>query len=805
MRHSPLSLAAFAAVCASGHAAGVRFVVVDAHGVPMKDAVVQLRSAFSIGASDGPLLASNSVVDLGSRRDEVVIVRFGETRTIAIQGEPPVKDIYVTVTAPRIRRAKSEVSNGTTRTKAEIQKFGGGSSGNVNQITKSSAGVAEDSGGQPHVRGEHTEITYVVDDIPLPDTLSGRQGSIVVPSTIESIDIMLGGYAPEFGGQTAAILNITTTPRPRQRASEMTLAGGTLGTYSGQITAQGPIGDKFGYVINLGDHRTNAVTDAQQPDHQSAHNAGSDQSIFTKFMLQQSARDRVTLTLSSSPDKSQVGNRTGLGAEFAQAGQGYGFLGLRNKDGSRPDVDASNSGLLGAANLILSDQDAAKMDINQKESNEFATLGWRHQISDKKVANVGFVVLHSGQDVTNNNPTVDVTNLPVDSSIEFNPTASRNIHHVQVNGSIAGREGAHSYKFGFVLDKQSGNESYQIVPASQLALDALAATAPNLAPAGATTGARDINGNPVYIATSTVSPILAVNRTGHYYAAFAQDTWKLGPRWTANYGARGDWYAQEQNLGQPSVNTFELSPRANMNYQVDRASQFRFSYNKLFNTPPLAQGAIVGLPLQPPLVNQYDVSYERQIDKYRTVKLAYYYKQIRDQIDVGLLIPGSMIGLYSGVNLQQGGVHGVEFSYDISAPRGIGWDSYFNYTMSAAKPKGVDNTGAAVGQFNDHDQRQAVGLGEAYTWKSGVSAALTLQHGSGLASSIVAPSISRSPRTEVGLHVGTGDRALHGRGGFGLDVDNLFDSRQVINFQSAFSGTRFQLGRRITLSANYKF
>ena len=129
----------------------------------------------------------------------------------------------------------------------------------------------------------------------------------------------------------------------------------------------------------------------------------------------------------------------------------------------------------------------------------------------------------------------------------------------------------------------------------------------------------------------------------------------------------------------------------------------------------------------------------------------------------------------------------------------------FNYTLSAAKPNGLDNTGAEVDDYNDHDQRQTVGLGLSYTLKSGASAAFTIQHGSGLASSVVPPSISRTPRTSVDLNLSTGDRLFQGRGGLKLDIDNIFDKRDVINFQSAFSGTRFQMGRSISLSLNYKF
>ena len=802
-------IAALASLGSVASAAGVRFVVIDpVTARPVTDSGVTIRSGDSLLYP--VTIESGHSFDIEKWRkvdsaDRVVTVVQGQTRTIQVPGEPPVKDVYITVSATRLKHSQSDASSGTTKTKSDIAKFGGSTGGDVKQITKTSAGVSEDSGGQQHIRGEHSEITYVVDDIPLPDTLSGRQGAIVVPSTIESVDIILGGFAPEFGGQTAAILNITTLPRAKVAQTDAAFSSGSYGTFNGNVTSVGPLGSKFSYVINLAGNRSKASNEPKQPDVQDAHNDGSDENIFGKFTYQASSRDRLSMTVSTNPDRSQVSNRTGLGDAFAVAGQGYGFLGLRNRDGTRPDVGPGNAGTLGSETIVLPSQQAAGMDINQRESNEFATFGWRHQISDASVAQFGLVFLHSGQDVTNNNPTVDVLNLPVDSAIEYNPTAARNVHHVQLSGSLSNKVGPHSLKFGFVVDNQSGNESYAIVPASQLALDALAATAPNLAPPGASNGKVDVNGNPVYIPTSGASPTLNVHRNGHYYAMYAQDTWKISKRLTANLGVRGDWYRQEQNLGQPIVDSFELSPRANLSYALDKRTVLRLSADRLFNTPPLAQGAIIGQPLQPPIVNQYDIGIERQLTPLQSVKIAYYYKQIKNQIDVGLLIPGSEIGLYSGVNLAQGAVHGLEFSYDVSASKGVGWDGYFNYTLSAAKPNGTDNTGAAVGDYNDHDQRQNLGVGLAYTLKNGASASMTIQFGSGLASSIVPPSTDRTPRSEVSLHLSSGDKLFRGRGGIGIDVLNVFDSREVINFQSAFSGTRFQLGRRFALSATLKF
>ncbi len=800
-----LATLALAAVCASASATSIRFVVVDAKGTAVRDGYVRVEQP--TGLMPWIELKTGEVLDTRAwtptlEAERIVYIKLGDTLRLQDQGDLPVRDIYITVHAAKLKRANSETTNGTTRDKNDITKFGGQPGGDVKNVAKSSAGVAEDSAGQLHVRGEHTEISYVVDGIPLPDTLSGRQGSLVVPSTIQSVDILLGGFAPEFGGQTAAILDITTLPRARKASTDFMVSYGSFNTVNADITAGGPIGEKLGYVFDFSGNRTNAVQEPQQPDVQTAHSSGWDRSMFGKITYQASQKDRLSFFVSINPAEAEVGNRTGLPDSFSAVGQGFGFLGMRNKDGSRPD--AGNGGL-GSDSLLLPSQQQAGMDINKREQNEFGTLSWRRQVDDKTVGLLGLVFLHSGQDVWNKNPGVDVTNLPVDSSIEYNPTAFKNIHHVQLSGSLAQTRGDHSLKAGFLLDKQSGNESYQIIPASQLALDALAATAPKLAPVGHTTGATDVNGNAVYVADSTVSPTLNVSRTGHYYAFYVQDTWKASKRLTINYGLRGDWFKQVQDLGQKPVDVFLVSPRFNLGYELGQSTLLRASYNRLFNTPPLAQGAIIGEPLQPPIVDQFDLGIEKQVTKNQSVKLAYYYKQIRNQIDVGLLIPGSEIGLYTGVNLQRGAVHGVEFSYDISAPKGVGWDAYFNYTLSAAKPSGVDNTGAPVDEFNDHDQRQTVGVGLAYTLKSGASAALTFSHGSGLASSVILPRPSRTPRTQLDLSLNSGAKLFGGRGGIGLQVLNLFDSRQVINFQSAFSGTRFQQGRRLLLSVSLKF
>jgi hypothetical protein len=741
----------------------------------------------------------------------VVEVPVGSSITLQNQTQFPTKEITIRVTATRLVPNSAPVpASGTSRTKDQLQTFINTQSTDTRQLTKGQAGVTEDSAGQQHVRGEHTEITYVVDGVPLPDTLSGRAGDIVVPSTIQNLQIITGGFAPEFGGQVAAILNIQTTAAVSKPSDTLSIQAGSYDALSEDFTAQGPLGTKANYVIDVSANRTGNLEEPQQPTNQTAHNTGSAESVFTKFRYAPDRNDDLTLTLSENPDVSQIGNRTGLPGSFAPDGQGYGFLGLRNANGVIPTLTSANSNLLGANQMVLKSQQADGMDIDQTEVNEFGILDYSHRFDSKDQGQVAFTYLHSGQDVTNHNPYVDPEALPVDNSIEYNPTASRNAYHFQLTGDVDSKRGAHDFKEGFDADYQTGTESYQIIPASQLALDELAAPIPyggvlgqGLIPPGYTTGKTDVNGNPVYIATGA-SPVLSVSKNAYYVAGYAQDTWKLG-RFTANYGLRYDAYHEHENISTKDVNLQMVSPRVNLEYKLDKLDDLHAAYNRLFNTPPLSQGGIIGDPIVPETLSQYDIGASRQVAKNQTATLAYYYKDIRNQVDVGLLVPGSEIGLYSAVNFQRGAVHGLEASYDINAPHGVGWDEFLNYTLSSARPNGYDNTGEPSPEYNDHDQRNTIGLGLAYTWRSGLSIAGVFQDNSGLASSVVPPSTERTPRQQLDLHATTGEKIFRGRGGLELDVNNLFDSRQVINFQSGFSGTRFQQGRSVTIGASYHF
>ena len=734
----------------------------------------------------------------------------------------PLKEKVVKVTANRTLVRTTSTTSSTQRDQTFLNKYPvtGTNNQSLSKALSSNPGFVEDSANQAHPRGEHGSTSIYINGFLLPGALQGRAGQFLSPDAIQTLDVQTGGYAPEFGGETAAVLNLTLRAGTIKPFVDAQLGGGGYSTFQGVLTAGGQGGasygaaagtagapKRFGYLLNLTQRQTDNALEPPQPDKQSAHNAQNSSTVFGNFDFHASDRDQFTLTVNASPAQTEIANRTGLPNSFRGRGQGFGFGGAQDA--------GSTTTLPGGQVVPLLSQQAAGQDIYQTDANNFSVLQYRKQFNTTATGLFSLGYSQSRLDIKNRNPNnsalVNPAALPTDSSIEYSPTVKRDYKQTELQGNVTFTHNPlHTVKIGGLYTDQRGDESYLLVPGSQIALDALYATDPRLAPGGGTAGATlDSNGNPIYqLAGASNTPTLGVSRKGYYAAAFVQDTYKATRKFTVNYGVRGDFYKASQNLGQSAVKTSAFSPRVNTSYVVAPLTVLRLSYNRLFTQPPLAQGAILGSSIKPQTTDLYEQSIERQLGPTQTAKISFYQKYNHNQLDTGLLIPGTQIGVFSAVNFERSRVRGTEVSYDLTPRNNVGAGGFIAYANTTAKPTGVDNLGNPVPTYNDHDQLNTLTVGTSYTLVNGVNGGISYLYGSGTASSIVPDPVtgagSRQARTEVNLHLASGPRLFKGVGA-DLAVENLFDSRKVINFNSGFSGTRFQQGRRLLLSLNGRF
>ena len=107
---------------------------------------------------------------------------------------------------------------------ALIEALPGGDNVGLNQVILQAPGVAQDSYGQLHVRGDHNNIQFRLDGVILPEGLSNF-GQVLSPRYAQSIQLNTGALPAEYGLRTAAVINITTKSGLDN--------GGTVSVYGG--------------------------------------------------------------------------------------------------------------------------------------------------------------------------------------------------------------------------------------------------------------------------------------------------------------------------------------------------------------------------------------------------------------------------------------------------------------------------------------------------------------------------------------------------------------------------------------------
>jgi hypothetical protein len=467
--------------------ARARIVLKDSAGVRPE---VTLTTDDNGGVTSGPLDARAWNISTNAEKPDTfqpdsraVTVAPDATTEVEVLLEP-LKEKTITIKGQKNIVSPTQTNGAAQVDQSFVNKFPlvGSNPQSLRNELLIDPGFVYDSVGQAHPRGEHASTTIFINGFELPDVLMGRAGALITPEELQNVDIMTGAYAPEYGGEAAAILNTTLragTVRPFQ---EVYFQGGEFATYNGALTfggqagraigkpdANGNVPRAFGYFLNINGHTTNNALEPPQPDDQTAHNHAESQAYFGNFSYQASSNDELNLTLNSAPAYTQVADRSGLPGSYAPDGQGYGFGGERDASGAiasnlAGDLTANGvtPGTYGAQTAALQSQEQLGQNVWQRDVNDLGVLSWRRKISPQLTSMISASLIHSGQSILNGNGpggNPALNNLPVDSSIEYSPTIVRNYHHEQGQGSLTYSGGQHTIKGGLLYDNEEGDES----------------------------------------------------------------------------------------------------------------------------------------------------------------------------------------------------------------------------------------------------------------------------------------------------------------------------------------------------------
>src|SRR5437016_8332770 len=98
-----------------------------------------------------------------------------------------------------------------------------------NQTILRFPGVAQDSFGQLHVRGEHANLQYRIDDVLIPESIPGF-GQELETRFADNISLITGALPAQFGFRNTGVIDIHTKHGAAFQQSEASVYGGSFDT-----------------------------------------------------------------------------------------------------------------------------------------------------------------------------------------------------------------------------------------------------------------------------------------------------------------------------------------------------------------------------------------------------------------------------------------------------------------------------------------------------------------------------------------------------------------------------------------------
>jgi hypothetical protein len=98
-----------------------------------------------------------------------------------------------------------------------------------NQTMLRFPGVAQDSFGQLHVRGEHANLQYRIDDVLLPESIPGF-GQVLETRFADNISLITGALPAQFGFRNTGVVDIHTKSGAAFQEGDVSVYGGSFDT-----------------------------------------------------------------------------------------------------------------------------------------------------------------------------------------------------------------------------------------------------------------------------------------------------------------------------------------------------------------------------------------------------------------------------------------------------------------------------------------------------------------------------------------------------------------------------------------------
>jgi outer membrane receptor protein involved in Fe transport len=609
---------------------------------------------------------------------------------LASGSDAPVMLESIDVIAERLEAARQEIQpslgGSTYRFGAPaLQTIPQGENAPLSQILLQAPGVAQDSFGQIHVRGEHANVQFRINGVQLPEGLSVF-GQALAARFANSMTLLTGSLPAQYGFQTAGVLDIQTKTGITNPGFALSMYGGSFGWLQPSFEYGGRNGPVDWFIT--GDFLRNVRgIENPAPTFNALHDTTQQ---FHGLAIMNGIIDpdtRVSLFGGAFDGRFQIPNNPGQG----------------------PGLGLTVNG--------ISDFNSKLLNERQKEATQFGVLSLQKHLGAVDLQISAFV----------RNSTLSYTPDFL-GDLLFNgasPYAQRSNLAGGLQADASWRlNDRHTLRGGFLgqLAQTTYKTTSYVLPVDAMGMQT--------------------SDQPFGIVDNG-------SKTGGLYGVYLQDEWRILPSLTLNYGLRFDAVDEytHENQVSPRVNAvWKATPTTTVHAGYSRyfvPPPFELvsptSIN-LFNNTTAASTVTQDDKVRAERSHYFDLGVSQIVIPGLTIGVDGYYKLARNLIDEGQF--GSPI-ILTAFNYAKARVGGVEFtaSYD-EGP----WSAYGNLAYSRAMGTNIVSSQfnfqpdelAYIAQnyiHLDHDQTWTGSAGLAYTFNRGtkyptrVSADLLVQSG----------------------------------------------------------------------------
>jgi len=207
-------------------------------------------------------------------------------------------------------RNSIEPSLGASKYSISSNQIDDESQGNLasfNQVILRAPGVAQDNDGQLHVRGEHANLQYRINDVLLPEGLTGF-GEELNTRFVDNVSLIDGSLPAQYGFHTAGIVDIHTKSGAFVNGGNVSLYGGSHSEVIPSFTYGGSAKGGVNYFITGSYLEDNLGIENPTNGPSAIHDQTQQGKIFGLFSKVIDDSSRINVMLSASHSNFQVPN-----------------------------------------------------------------------------------------------------------------------------------------------------------------------------------------------------------------------------------------------------------------------------------------------------------------------------------------------------------------------------------------------------------------------------------------------------------------------------------------------------------------